>query len=306
MAVETGASAPAEPDCLPPRRARPPGSFTIPAGGWDTHAHVVGGGREHPFVSTRGYTPPTAGVDDYVAMLDAVGLDYGVVIAISVHGSDNRLIAEALRRYPSRLRGVVSIDGSESEEALQALRALGVCGVRLNEHFAGGSGTDRLQAVAERCRALDWHLDLGLSGARLAALAPVLADLPVVKVIDHMGFCPAEQGVEHAHFRAVLDLVRRPDCWVKLSGGYRLTSQLGVCDDTAPFVRALWDAAPTRTIWAADWPNVAVSDAERMPETGEQLDTLSRHLGDPRRLYAVLVDNPLRLYGRPGEAVQAP
>ena len=36
--------------------------------------------------------------DDYVAMLDTVGLDHGVLIQISVHGVDNGPIVEARDR----------------------------------------------------------------------------------------------------------------------------------------------------------------------------------------------------------------
>ena len=302
--VSGGASgAAAEPPaCLPPRPARPP-SVPLPRGAWDTHAHVVGGGPGMGLVAHRSYTPPPASADEYVAMLDTAGIDYGVVIAVSVHGNDNRLITDALRRYPDRLRGVVSIDGTETDAELLALRDLGVCGIRLNEHFAGGSGADHLMRLSDYCRPLGWHIDLGLSGARLRELALALRHLGLPLVIDHLGFCDPGAGLGGADFQAVLDLARMDDCWVKLSGAYRLSAGAAPYDDVAPFVRALCDAAPSRTVWAADWPNVALTDPGQMPETGEQLDALRAQLADPGRLHAVLVDNPLRLYGRPGTPV---
>jgi 2-pyrone-4,6-dicarboxylate lactonase len=238
-------------------------------------------------------------------MLDAVGITYGVVIQISVHGNDNRLIARALRQYPNRLRGVVSIDGSESQEELEALRPLGVCGIRINEHFSGGVGADQLQRLADRCRPLGWHLDLGLNGQRLRELAGVLRQIAIPLVIDHMGFCRAERGIEHAEFANVLELVQMPNCWIKLSGGYRLTSTRAPYEEIGPFVRALCRAAPDRTIWAADWPNVALNNPDTVPETGEQLDALFYQLGDWAQCRAVLVHNPMRLYGRPGTVVGA-
>ena len=289
--------------CLPPRPVRAPHAFKLPGGSWDTHAHVIDGSPAVPFVPNRSYTPAPASPDEYIAMLDTVGIAYGVVIQVSVHGHDNRLIADALRRYPARLRGVVSIDGTESDGELAALRDLGVCGIRLNEHFSGGSGADRLQMLADRCRPLGWHVDLGLNGPRLRELAPALRNLNIRLVIDHLGFCPPDKGIDHADFRAVLDLSRMDDCWVKLSGAYRLAAKGAPYDDVAPFVRALCDTAPHRTIWAADWPNVALIDPARVPETGEQLDALHDWVRDPRQLHAVLVDNPMQLYGRPGTPV---
>ena len=278
----------------------------MPKGAWDTHAHVIGGGPDAPFVKARGYTPPAASADAYVAMLDAAGLDFGVVIQISVHGADNRLIADALRRHPTRLRGVVSIAGDERDQDLEALRDLGVCGIRLNEHFAGGSGGDQLGELAARCRTLGWHVDLGLTAARLRELAPQIADLDMPIVLDHMGAPNVANGVADPDFAAVLELAALDHVWVKLSGGYRFTAQAAPYDDVGPFIRALYEAAPARTIWAADWPNVAIFDPDKMPAVGELLDALNRQLCDPARLHAVLVDNPLRLYGPPGSAVAQP
>lgn len=289
--------------CLPARTAYPPQALRLPHGAWDTHAHVIAGDAQHPFVSQRTYTPPPVSADDYVAMLDAVGLEYGVLIQISVHGVDNGLIMKALQKYPLRLRGVGAIDGSESDDELLRMREAGVCGVRVNELFAGGSGTDQLQRIADRCRPLGWHVDLALHGHRLRELAPVLRGLNVRLVIDHMGWCQTAQGVNHPDFQAVLDLACMDNCWTKLSGAYRISSQPSPFDDVAPFVQALVQAAPDRTVWGSDWPHVAITDSTRMPEPGMLLDTLQRHLEDPAQLQAVLVDNPLRLFGRPGTPV---
>lgn len=289
--------------CLPARTAHPPQALRLPHGAWDTHAHVIAGDARHPFVSQRSYTPPPVSADDYVAMLDAVGLEHGVLIQISVHGVDNGPIVQALQRHPRRLRGVGAIDGSESDEALWRLREAGICGVRVNELFAGGSGADQLQRIADRCRPLGWHVDLALHGHRLRELAPVLRGLNVRLVIDHMGWCRAAQGVTHPDFQAVLDLARMDNCWTKLSGAYRVSSQPAPFDDVAPFVRALVRAAPERTVWGSDWPHVAITDPTRMPEPGMLLDALQRHLDDPAQLQAVLVDNPLRLFGQPGTPV---
>lgn len=275
----------------------------MPRGAWDTHAHVIGGDAHYPFVPQRTYTPPSVSADDYVAMLDTVGFDFGIAIQISVHGSDNGPIVEALRRHPTRLRGVGAIDGSESDEALADLRDAGVCGVRVNELFAGGSGAGQLQRIADRCRPLGWHIDLALHGHRLREITPMLRGLSVRLVIDHMGWCPAALGVGHADFQAVLELARMDDCWVKLSGAYRVSTQPPPYDDVAPFVKALAQAAPDRTVWGTDWPHVSITDPVLMPEPGMLLDVLQRHLDDAIQLKAVLVDNPLRLYGRPGAPV---
>ncbi len=295
---------PSAPLCLPAGHAQAPRRLRVPPGAWDTHAHVIAGDRAHPFVAGRAYTPPPVSADDYVDMLDTLGLTYGIVIQISVHGTDNGPIVQALQRHPTRLRGVGAIDGTESDADLLAMREAGVCGVRLNDLFSGGSGSSQLQVIAGRCRALGWHVDLALHGHRLRELAPVLRVLDVPLVIDHLGWCDAGQGVDQPDFQAVLELARLPNCWTKLSGAYRVSVQGAPYDDAAPFTRALARAAPSRVIWGSDWPHVALFDPARMPEPGQLLDVLADHLdGDVSLLKAVLVDNPMRLYGRPGTPV---
>ncbi|HSV44625.1 MAG TPA: amidohydrolase family protein [Ramlibacter sp.] len=294
----------AAPDCLAPLPPTPPAHTKVPAGAWDTHAHVIGGDAVHPFVPNRSYTPPAATVQDYVAMLDRVGLAHAVIVPISVHGTDNRLLLDALRQYPGRLRGVASIDGSEKPATLAAWRDAGICGVRVNELFEGGSTAALLERLAARCRPLGWHLDLALHAHRIRELLPMLAVLDLPLVIDHMGFCPAAQGVSHPDFQAVLQLLAQDNVWVKLSGAYRLSSGYSPYFDVGPFVQALYRTAPRRCIWAADWPHVALTDPQRMPQAGDLLDFVRSHLPSDDALADVLVHNPTRLYGVPSMAAE--
>ena len=289
-------------DCLAPRPAHAPRKFQLPRGAWDTHAHVIGDGIHSPFVEHRAYTPHQASADQFINMMDILGIDYGVLIQISVHGTDNRLILDALSRHPTRLCGVGAIDGDESNEDLVLLRQAGMRGVRVNDLYSGSAGIDRLKVIAKPCRAMGWHLDLALHGRSLRELAPVLVDLDVPLVIDHMGWCPIKDGVNDADFQAVLELAGLDNCWVKLSAAYRLSEQRAPYGDVAPLVQALVDVAPARTIWGSDWPHVALHDPQRLPEPGMLLDALHDHLADPEQLHAVLVDNPLRLYGQPGSS----
>jgi len=68
--------------CPPPHpHPHPPTRFRVPLGAVDTHAHVVG----ESFVPERSYTPPPAPPRNYLAMLDATTMTYGVVVQVSVH-----------------------------------------------------------------------------------------------------------------------------------------------------------------------------------------------------------------------------
>jgi len=287
-------------DCLAPYPPTAPQRVKLPAGAWCTHAHIIDGTAQYPFVANRSYTPPPATLEEYIEMLDAVGLTYGVLVPISVHGTDNRLLLDALRRYPDRLRGVASISGLESEEDLVELHDAGVRGIRINELFSGSPGADHLQRLASRCATLGWHMDLGLHGTRLHELAPVLKTLEIPLVIDHMGFCAAVDGTSNPAFRAVLDLLQAPNVWIKISGAYRLSATAAApYQDIGPFVKDIISVAPKRSIWASDWPHVAIAPGQHMPQVGQLLDAFAGHVDDDKIRHRILVENPSDLYGCP-------
>ena len=215
----------------------------MPPGAWDTHAHVIAGDEANPCVAERAYTRTTRqrGRLRRHARHRGSGLR-------NRHPDQRAWAPTTVRscrrcaRHPKRLRGVGAIDGTESKAALLALREAGICGVRLNDLFSGGSGSSQLLAIAERCRELGWHVDLALHGHRLRELSPVLRELNVPLVIDHMGWCDASRGIDQPDFQAVLELARLPNCWTKLSGAYRVSTQGAPWDDAAPFTRALAQA----------------------------------------------------------------
>jgi predicted TIM-barrel fold metal-dependent hydrolase len=256
---------------------------------------VIGPPDRFPYVSNRSYTPPEAPPEGYLGMLDALGLDRGVLVQVSVHGTDNRRMVEVLRAQPARLRGVAVVAPDVSDRELEDLAAAGVRGLRLNVLFGGGIGFDALETLASRIAGLRWHLQFLLDARELPALAPRLERLPVPFVVDHMGHMPTAVGLDHPGFQTLLRLVRDRGCWVKLSGGYRTSSAGPPFADTIPFARALVEAAPDRMVWGSDWPHVAMDTY--MPKTGDLLDLLATWVPDEALRRRILVDNPARLYG---------
>lgn len=225
-------------------------------------------------------------------MLDATGMACGVLVQVSVHGTDNQLLAKTLRAHPDRLRGVAVAPPDWPARDYQALRDAGVMGLRLNTLYGGGVGTAELERYGDLCRDMSWHLQLLLDARDLPDLAPRLRRLPVPVVVDHMGHFPAALGVGSPGFQALLSLVR-DGAWVKLSGAYRLSDTPWA--DTVPLAQALHEAAPDRCVWGSDWPHVAHWGT--MMNVGCLLDLLGTWLPDPAARQAVLVGNPARLYG---------
>lgn len=271
--------------------------FIVPPGAVDTHAHVIGLPPEYPFVANRSYTPPAASAADYLAMLDATGMTYGVLTQVSVHGTDNRLLVETLQANRQRLRGiaVIPLDCPDNEKA--ALKEAGVVGLRINVLYGGGVGFAQLEDYAALCREMGWHLQFLIDAGDLPALASRFAKLQVPFLIDHMGHFPTSRGTADTGFQALLSLVRDGG-WVRLSGAYRTSTEGGPpYSDTIPFARLLAEAAPERCVWGSDWPHVANWDA--MMGVSDLLDLLADWVPDDVLRQRVLVDNPQRLFGFP-------
>lgn len=288
--------------CLGPRPSAAPTLMQVPPGAWETHAHIIGSQEEFTFVPDRHFTPPPAPAEDFIAMLDAVGLAYALAVQVSVHGTDNRLLLRSLRQHPDRLRGIAVIDANTSDAELATLAQAGVVGVRILDIVGGGQGLAGLETTARRCAELGWHVQIGLKGESYPALVPRLMRLPVPFVMDHMGWCPASAGVGNPDFQAVLHLMRNANCLIKLSGGFRLSAGVPGWTDTIPMAQALIEAAPERVLWGSDWPHVGLYEASQVPTVGTLLDLFARTVPDVALRQKILADNPTRFYGLPGSS----
>jgi predicted TIM-barrel fold metal-dependent hydrolase len=97
----------------------------------DTHAHVFH--RELNFIPNRRYTPDyDAFPEQYLAMLDANGMSHGVIVPISILGTDNSHTVEALERVRNRLRGIAVVDPATDLDKVSGLDASGIAGIRMN------------------------------------------------------------------------------------------------------------------------------------------------------------------------------
>src|SRR5262249_9188487 len=68
----------------PPRIAGPVAQPSAPRerpppNAWDTHAHIFRPSDKFPYTAGRGYTPPDAPVERYVALLDHLGFTHGLL-----------------------------------------------------------------------------------------------------------------------------------------------------------------------------------------------------------------------------------
>jgi predicted TIM-barrel fold metal-dependent hydrolase len=273
--------------------------IALPALACDCHAHVFEPEERYPLIGAALYTlPERAGAAEYRRMLDALGVQRGVLVQPSAYGTDNRAMLDALAADKKRLRGVAVVPFEVDPRTLEQLHAQGVRGVRCNivdlKSGAGRLPREELRALAQRVKPFGWHVELLLHVDEFPHLDRELADFPVDVSFGHLGYAPAASGTQSAGLRALLRLARDGKAWVKLTGPYRLTGQELPYPDVDPFAQALVEAAPNRLLWGSDWPHVMVKSA--MPDDGALLDLLGDWIPDAALRRRVLVDNPAALY----------
>lgn len=241
----------------------------------------------------RLFTPPEAPVAECVRMHAALGIERGVLVHSAVYGTDLRCSYDALVEMQGRWRGVALIGGETSANELARLHEAGFRGVRIN-FVDGGATPPLLEAAAERLKPFGWHVQLLVKLDRIAELAPLIDRLPVECVLDHMGYTRAGQGVAHPGLAAMLALLARARCWVKLSGADRIGDSAKQYADARPVMQALVDANCDRLIWGTDWPHV---HKRVVPNDGDLLNLFAEWVPDAGVRRKILVENPARLYG---------
>jgi predicted TIM-barrel fold metal-dependent hydrolase len=266
----------------------------------DCHAHVLR--RDAPLAPDRHSAPQRdCPVEEYLGVLDANGVSYGVLTAPSFYGTDNSLLLDALDRAAGRLRGTIIVAPDVDVDALAAMGERGVVGVRLN-WLRRSSLPDVSSAEYRRLfaslRGLGWHTEIYLEGPLLADVLPRIRECGVRVVVDHFGSPDPARGLACPGFIEVLNGVRAGDTWVKLSAPYR---QGGA--DVRRYVDALLDAGgPRQLVWASDWPFVSHEDEVTYSDC---VDWLIEWVPDEATRRVILADTPARLFGfertpRPG------
>lgn len=241
--------------------------------------------------------------EQYLKVLDAHGVHFGVIAGISIYGVYNDYMLEQLRRY-RRLRGTANVHPTTERYVLERMKQDGVVGVRLQltrRKELPDIGDEEYQLLLRRLADLDLHVQVVVEGPRWPAVLPKLEASGVKIVIDHFGHPDPAEGVNCSGFQAILRSVERGRTWVKLSGAYRLTwappGQPSRDPATRPFAREmaqalLRNAGPERLVWGSDCPFVG---HEAHVSYRDTLDELAQWAPDAA-LRRKLSDTALKLY----------
>jgi D-galactarolactone isomerase len=187
------------------------------------------------------------------------------------------------------------VDDTTTDGELARLTSQGARGARFHMLPGGAVPWEIMHTVAERIAGHGWHIQLQLTGRRLAERLDALLALPTTIVVDHVGrfMPPVEPG--HPAFVALLRLLDTGRCWVKLSAPYESTHDgAPAYPAVATLANRLVEHAPERMLWATNWPHPGQVD----PPTPAQIANLrDAWLPTDAVRRQVLVDNPVEVYG---------
>lgn len=260
-------------------------TFTLPPGSCDAHFHVFEAGYAH--VATPHYTFPDATLEQYLQLTEVLGIERMVLVQPSFYGTDNSLTLEVLRRVGSRCRAVVQVEEDVPDAELDRFHDLGVRAIRL-DLFARADQPPAdlmgyIQRMAKRAGQRGWHLQFYTPGAVVRDLLPFLGDVESPFVVDHMGYALDDVSVRR--------LQQLDQCWIKLSGPYRIAKERPLAAVT-PLGSALVATRPDRLLWGSDWPHLP--NGQR--DTGELLNLLADWAPDPADRRRILVDSVDQLF----------
>jgi predicted TIM-barrel fold metal-dependent hydrolase len=272
--------------------------FTPPPGAADTHIHLFGPQAKYPINPGAKYTPREILPEHSIALQDALGLSFAVVVSGGAYARDYRFMADSLEKYPNRFRGIALMPDDATPADFERLTRLGVRGLRFMSRAHGMIVPAINAGVAARAKEHGWHVQFYPHATDIVEHADQLLALDNTIVLDHFASVPAEGGTGQEAFRTVLRMLDTGRVWVKLSGPMRCSRQEYPYANVTPLARALVKHAPERLVWATDWPHVNMNDRQ-MPNDGALLDLMLDWVPDEAARSRILADNPRALYGFP-------
>jgi 2-pyrone-4,6-dicarboxylate lactonase len=200
---------------------------------------------------------------------------------------------------------VATVRRSVSDAELESLHAAGVRGVRFNfvKRLVDFTPKDELMEIADRIKALGWHVVIYFEAVDLPELWDFFTALPTTVVVDHMGRPDVRKPVDGPEFALFLKFMREhANVWSKVScperlsvsGPKALDGEQAAYRDVVPFARTVVESFPDRVLWGTDWPHPNLKD--HMPDDGLLVDFIPHIAVTAELQRKLLVTNPMRLY----------
>lgn len=227
----------------------------------DAHVHVWKSDSRYPYAPGAHKPDRDATAETLLELMKGAGVDRTVIIQVIYYTWDNRYLADVLKKYPTKFRGVARVnpeDPAAPDHLSKLTQEQGFHGVRISPG-ANASGDwirgPLMPPLWKRCRDLKVPMTVLAPVTRMpdvAKLADQFPDLTIV--IDHMADSPLN---EPDQLKKLLELQRYPRLFVKISHSWSLSSQPYPYEDSQAQIKRLYDKfGPKRLIAGSDWPLV--------------------------------------------------
>jgi L-fuconolactonase len=245
---------------------------------WNTHLFSSDTAR-YPWHPRAAYVPGASMLSadplaDYLARMRAEGIDRAVVVHPEPYGDDHRLVLDALRQEPERLRGTALFYPKDAD-APQKLRELvaqepKIIAFRFHAHrgkdlyldsFSDAGVVALWETAADLGLIVELHI--GPNFARQTAdLIRAHPSTPVL--IDHLAEPHMGNAVE---FADVLDLAHFDNVYMKLSGLNHFATDAPLYESARSFTRWVVDAfGPARMVWGSGSPQIVDAHLSHLSE----------------------------------------
>ncbi|QDZ23366.1 catalytic hydrolase [Chloropicon primus] len=210
--------------------------------------------------------PPMPGYAELLLeQMKSAGVSQAVIVQPGNHMFDHKYVSHVLQRYPKEFVGVLLANPAEGAGAgaleLERLVREGYSGVRFNPYL-WPEGEQMTNSVGRAMYEKAGQLGVPVSHMPFKGLLnhideiKTLADtFPSTKfIVDHYGFCKCDD-LESDEWKALLDLAKYPQAYVKLSASFRVSRKPYPHVDVRKAIRNLIEAfGASRLMWGSDFP----------------------------------------------------
>lgn len=241
---------------------------------------------KRPWATVPNWPPHVTG-DEMVAAMDKVGVDGAIFISsFSMYRYDGSYAEEVARQHPGRMAIVKPVDPDDRNVADVVAKwkeTKGAVGIRIflreeEKRAAEHPGLDRICKAA-----VDYDLPLNfLFWGRVDDGIKIIDRHPNTRfIVDHLGLLqprdPPAPAEPWADLPKILDLAKRPNAVIKVSGACTLSKQPYPFPDIWDPLKRVFDAwGFERCLWGTDWTRAfAVVNYENAVKPFLETKTLS-------------------------------
>ncbi len=218
---------------------------------------------KRPWATVPNWPPHVTG-DEMVAEMDKVGVDGAIFISsFSMYRYDGSYAEEVARAHPGRMAIVKPVDPDDKnvgDVVAKWKKTPGAVGIRIflreeEKRAADDPGFERIMKAAVQ---YDFPVNF-LFWGRVDEGIQIIDRFPNVRfIVDHLGILqprvPPAPAEPWADLPKILDLAKRPNAVIKVSGACTLSKQPYPFPDIWDPLKRIFDAwGFERCLWGTDW-----------------------------------------------------